>query len=164
MCLEIRRAASDDAVAVSRILERAFSPYRRQYTPAAYAATVLDPIAVRDRLQEGPVWVASREGKIVGTVSAILKKDEAHVRGMAVVPEAQGAGIGRALLQRVEAWAGRMGSEHLVLSTTPFLDRAIRMYQQYGFRATTEGPFEMYGTPLHSMERSVNGLGAADAC
>ena len=102
--------------------------------------------------------------KVVGTVSAILKKDEAHVRGMAVVPEAQGAGIGRALLQRVEAWAGRMGNERLVLSTIPVLDHAIRMCQQHGFRATTEGPFEMYRTLLRSMERSVNGLGAADDC
>lgn len=46
-----------------------------------------------------------------------------------------------------------------VLSTTPFLARAIRLYEQSGFQPTTEGPSDLFGTPLFTM---VKTLGAPD--
>ncbi|HEV8659305.1 MAG TPA: hypothetical protein VGS96_11840 [Thermoanaerobaculia bacterium] len=41
----------------------------------------------------------------------------------------------------------------LVLSTTPFLDRAIALYERCGFRRTDEPPHDRFGTPLFTMRK-----------
>jgi hypothetical protein len=43
----------------------------------------------------------------------------------------------------------------LLLSTTPFLSEAIKLYERSGFRRSTEGPRELFGTPLFTMEKQL---------
>jgi len=43
----------------------------------------------------------------------------------------------------------------MLLSTTPFLDDAIRLYQRFGFERIREGPHDLAGTPLFTMEKAV---------
>jgi ribosomal protein S18 acetylase RimI-like enzyme len=59
--------------------------------------------------------------------------------------------IGELLLNQVERFAVAGGYQHLALSTTPFLTRAIRLYQQFGFQRTGEGPSDLFGTPPFTM-------------
>jgi GNAT superfamily N-acetyltransferase len=77
------------------------------------------------------------------------------VRGMAVLPAARGLGVGRRLLAQVEAFAVENGCVRLFLSTTPFLTRAIRLYEDFGFRVTNDGPHDLFGTSLFSMEKML---------
>jgi ribosomal protein S18 acetylase RimI-like enzyme len=72
---------------------------------------------------------------------------------MAVLPTARGQRIGELLLLQIESYAGEQGHERLVLSTTPFLHRAIRLYENFGFRRNGEGPHDLFGTPLFTMEK-----------
>ncbi len=72
---------------------------------------------------------------------------------MAVHPKARGARIGQLLLARIEEYAVGKGFQRLFLSTTPFLDRAIRLYENFGFQVTNEGPHDLFGTPLFTMEK-----------
>jgi GNAT superfamily N-acetyltransferase len=108
-----------------------------------------------NRIDEGPVWVALRDGAIVGTVSALPKGEALYVRSMAVLPTARGHGIGELLLERVESFALEHGYKRLFLSTTPFLDRAIRLYEHWGFRRSDEGPHDLFGTPLFTMVKTL---------
>ena len=78
-----------------------------------------------------------------------------YIRGMAVHPHARGQHIGELLLSHIEQFARRKAFNRLFLSTTPFLDRAIRLYQSFGFRRTSEGPNGLFGTPLFTMEKSL---------
>ena len=57
------------------------------------------------------------------------------------------------LLTHVEKFAASQGFSRLFLSSTPFLDRAIRLYEAFGFRRTAEGPHELFGAPLFTMEK-----------
>jgi GNAT superfamily N-acetyltransferase len=59
------------------------------------------------------------------------------------------------LLQHVEDWATSQGCSRLFFSTTPFLSAAIRLYEKFGFRRTGEGPHELAGTPLFTMEKKL---------
>lgn len=50
-----------------------------------------------------------------------------------VRPEFRGKHIGDALARRVIADAKEIGYSYMLLDTFPFLDRAIKMYENYGF-------------------------------
>ena len=151
--IQIRFATKDDAPAIASVLHDSFIEYESLYTPEAFAATTPTSDQVRNRLGEGPAWVVTSNGAIVGTVSVVDRGAELYIRGMAVLPSARGLGIGELLLRVIETFASRHGKNRLVLSTTPFLARAIRLYENAGFRASGEGPDDLLGTPLITMIR-----------
>ena len=154
--LRLRRAHAGDEIALSSVLLEAFRLYLPQYTPAGFAATTPSPAEVLRRMEEGPVWLAMIGSDVVGTVSAMLRNEtELYIRGMAVLPQARGLRIGNLLFELIEDYAKEHGCTKLVLSTTPFLDRAIRLYQRLGFVRTAEGPEDLHGTPLFTMEKSL---------
>jgi ribosomal protein S18 acetylase RimI-like enzyme len=74
---------------------------------------------------------------------------------MAVLPRARGKKIGWSLLKAVEHFARRQNCRRMFLSTTPFLHRAIRLYERFGFRRGAEGPHELFGTPLFTMVKRL---------
>jgi GNAT superfamily N-acetyltransferase len=153
----MRRARRGDELAISAVLLEAFREYKPQYTPAGFAATTPSPTEILRRMKEGPVWMAVIERDVVGTVSGILREDNVlYIRGMAVLPKARGFRIGNLLFELIEDYAKKHDCKKLVLSTTPFLDRAIRLYQKLGFVRTDEGPRDLYGTPLFTMQKLIN--------
>ncbi len=148
---QIRMAVPDDALAIALLLARSFAEYESSYTPEAFSATISTPDRIRDRINEGPVWVALRNDAVVGTLSAVGRGGALYLRGMAVDPTTRGDGIGRRLLERAEEYAIRSGFERLFLSATPFLKSAIGLYESYGFSRGDEKPDDLFGTPLLTM-------------
>lgn len=153
--IEIRQAECQDAPAIAKLLYEAFVEYEAFYTREGFAATALHPEQILARLREGPVWLASREHGVLGTAAAVMKRDSVHLRGMAVLPSARGFGVGARLLEQVEKWASDQGCRRIFLSTTPFLNAAIQLYERFGFRRTGEGPHDLFKTPLFTMENVV---------
>ena len=155
--MQIRIAIPDDATAIASTLHRAFLEFEPLYTPEAFVTTISSPDQIRRRLSEGPIWVAMQDDVVVGTVSAVPDGDDLYIRGMAVDPAARGGGIGRELVKQVEDYAARRGFKRLYLSTTPFLRDAIRLYEKYGFVRNDDGPDNLFGTPLFTMEKKPGG-------
>jgi ribosomal protein S18 acetylase RimI-like enzyme len=154
--VQIRQAAPDDAAAIASLLRKSFVEYETVYTSEGFVATVGTPDMVKARIDEGPVWVAEENQAIVGTVSAVLKDQGLYIRGMGVDPSARGKRIGRKLLDCAEEFAVEKRCSRLFLSTTPFLSRAIKLYEDYGFHRNSEGPDNLYGTPLFTMIKTLN--------
>jgi len=152
---QVRMALADDAFSIASLLARSFTEYESSYTPEAFAATISTPDRIRDRIDEGPVWVALRNGAVIGTLSAVARGEAFYLRGMAVDPTARGDGIGRELLELAEEYAIRNGFERLSLSTTPFLESAIRLYERYGFIRGGEKTDDLFGTPLFTMVKNL---------
>lgn len=151
----IRMALPADAAEIASVLHECFIEYENSYTAEAFAATTPTAESIQARLNEGPIWVAILADSIVGTVSAVPGGQSVYVRGMAVLPKARGRKLGEALLQHVEAYAYSHGYKLLVLSTTPFLSRAIWLYELAGFIRSDGGPHDLYGTPLFTMEKAL---------
>ena len=147
----IRGAAMDESLAIASVLRQAFIEYEPLYTPAAFAATTPTSDQIRERWNEGPVWVAVRKEGIIGTLAAVPKSLGLYVRSMAVLPAATGQGIGGQLLGEIERFAVDHHHRSLFLSTTPFLKQAIRLYERFGFQRSDEGPHDLFGTPLFTM-------------
>ena len=151
----MRKAEPADARSISEVLSQAFAAYKPRYTAAGFSATTPAAARILDRLHEGPVWIALDQDRIIGTVSVLLTGSQCYVRGMAILPEAQGRGAGQLLLQTVEQFARDAGATSLTLSTTLFLDRAIRLYERFGFRRSNDGPSDLFGTPLFTMAKDL---------
>lgn len=151
----IRRAVPGEAVAIASLLHRSFVEYESLYTAEAFAATICTPEKIKERIEEGPIWIALQDGKIVGTVSAVARGEALYVRGMAVDPLVRGSGTGRALLRCAEEFALTGGFKSLLLSTTPFLLGAIRLYERCGFHRNLDGPHDLFGTPLFTMVKNL---------
>ena len=147
----IRNAVMDEAALIASVLYQSFVEFERLYTPAAFAATAPSADQIRKRWSEGPVWVMAEGSQIIGTVSAVPKHDGLYIRSMAVLPSHRGQKIGYRLLQTAEHFAKMQDSRRMFLSTTPFLTGAIRLYEQFGFHRTGDGPHELFGTPLFTM-------------
>jgi len=67
------------------------------------------------------------------TGQVVAGPDEAEIRALAVRPNIQGMGIGRALLRHALKRAVELGVRHLVLCTEPAMRVAHRLYEQAGF-------------------------------
>lgn len=151
--LTVRAAIPEDAGAIASILQEAFAEFRPLYTHRGFAATVVSADEVIARMSEGPVWVALWQNSICGTVAAVSRRDALYIRGMAVLPRARGKGVGEELLKEAEIYAAGQGLKKLLLTTTPFLRSAIRLYERCGFQKTASGPADLFGTPLFTMEK-----------
>lgn len=154
--ISIRLADIGEAGTVARVLRLAFAEFEPLYSPAAFVATTPTADQLRARWAEGPTWVALHGGEVVGTIGAVAKTDGTYIRSTAVAPSQTGRGTGRQLLKEVEAFAAQRGSSRLYLSTTPFLERAIRLYTGCGFVRAQEGPHDLFGTPLFTMTKDID--------
>ena len=153
--ITIRRACEDDSEEVSQVLRLAFAKFRPLYTERAFAATTPNSEDVVARLQEGPIWLAIHGETTVGTAGAVCSSAECYIRGVAVLPDWRAGGVASSLVAVVEDFAFQQKARSLFLTTTPFLDDAIRLYLRLGFEYTSDGPRDLYGTPLLGMRKSL---------
>jgi GNAT superfamily N-acetyltransferase len=154
--VRIAVASSGDVETIAAILLDAFREFEPLYTPGGFRATTPTAAEIRARWAEGPSWIATLDGKQVGTVAAVDRGDEVYIRSMAVAPGARGTGVAAALLDAVTQFAVDVGAQRMRLSTTPFLHDAIRLYERAGFRRLPE-PLDLHGTPLFAMAKDLPG-------
>ncbi len=152
--ISIRRAENSDAPGILACLQAAFAPYRDLYTPAAYLDTVLTPETLQDRLANMRIFVAlAPSGQIVGTIACqIISHGEGHLRGMAVLPAWQRAGIAAQLLTHAEVELRRLKCARVTLDTTEPLQRAMCFYEKFGFRRSGKIA-DFFGMPLFEYEK-----------
>jgi ribosomal protein S18 acetylase RimI-like enzyme len=123
---------------IRRLLRAAYAGYA-----AAVAAEVF-PVYLADVLDlsaDATVLVALDGGTVVGTArlhvhptAVDLPAGAAYVRAVAVRPGREGGGIARALMASCADRARAAGATSLWLHTTPFMTRAIRLYEGLGYR------------------------------
>ena len=152
----VREAATADACGILACLSAAFEAYRDSYTPAAFADTILTPETIQRRLQEMTVFIETeKSGAIVGTIAcSVLNLEEGHIRGMAILPTAQGSGIAAGLLTHVEAHFRQRNCNRISLDTTAPLKRAIRFYERSGFSPSGKVQ-DFFGMPLYEYVKTI---------
>jgi N-acetylglutamate synthase-like GNAT family acetyltransferase len=152
---QIRKADAKDADGILGCLRTAFEPYRAQYTPKGFADTVLDSETIQRRICEMSVLIAVSEGNIIGTIGCAVNRAEGHLRGMAVAPDWQGAGVASALLRVAENELRKNGCTFVTLDTTAPLKRATAFYEKHGFSASGKVS-DFFGMPLYEYSKSLS--------
>ena len=99
-------------------------------------------------------FIARRDSQAVGCGGVAFEDDLAEIKRMYVCPDHRRAGIGGAILARLEQEAAARHVRRLVLETGDVLHPAIRMYQAAGY--TRCSPFGRYAAmPPLSIARSL---------
>ena len=132
--MTVRIRGYDDALAGD------FARINRQWIESMYALEPVDEAQLADPYGEiiapgGAILFAEdSELGVVGTCG-LLKTDEAEFEliKMAVVPEAQGRGVGELLLRAGIEAALALGAKRLFLLTNSKSQAAIRLYERNGF-------------------------------
>lgn len=94
------------------------------------------------------LWLAVREGRIVGSVAIDgedLGEGVAHLRWFIVDDGLRGAGVGRRLLSEAVSFCDSRGFPATQLWTFRGLDAARRLYEACGFVLAEEVPGEQWG-------------------
>jgi ribosomal-protein-alanine N-acetyltransferase len=92
---------------------------------------------LRDELEApGRSYVVAEDpvGRVVGYAGLMVAAGEAHVMTIAVEPEHRGRGIGTRLMLAVTRSGLDAGAEHLTLEVRDSNERALRLYERFGFR------------------------------
>lgn len=153
MTLILRREKLDSATASALIgaLNRELSA---QYPEPGVTHFNLDEEEVSPG--RGIFLVARLNGVPLGC-GAVRRRDpeSAELKRMYVAPEARGKGVGRALLEALEAEGRRLGVGRLVLETGIRQDAAIRLYRAAGYVTIPTLP-EYQGSPVsHCMAKEL---------
>lgn len=118
----------------------AFDRLNRAWLERFVRVEPLDEVYLRDPAgmivaRGGEVFCAVRGGEVLGTCAAIpAGRDTIELAKLAVAPEARGRGLGRALADRVVAFARARGARRVTLSSNSQLVEALRLYESMGFR------------------------------
>ncbi len=125
MTISIRPLADADLVEADAVLKLAFqSSASRQHELELYR-----------QIQPDGWFAATQGGHLIGMVGATNYGKFAHVGMMAVHPEAQGQGVGTALMQYLLA---ELGKKHVPLVTLDASKAGRPLYEKLGFAAYDE--------------------------
>jgi putative acetyltransferase len=140
MTITIRRASTKDAPAFARMMA----------DPAVYPGLLQMPYASEERwatmLAEGQAagtpdvhLVAERGGEVIGSAGLhaagkALRRRHVMAMGISVVKEAQGQGVGSALMAALCDYADRwLGTLRIELTVYTDNEAALRLYRKFGF-------------------------------
>ena len=133
-----------------------------QFRQTAYAAVAdhepfsLDELAAYERA--GRSWVAvDSDDQPIGYVVVDVVDGDAHIAQASVLPDHQGHGVGRALVDVVEQWARETGRPAITLTTFTDISWNAPLYRHLGFEVMADSEF---GPELRSLvaEEAAHGL------
>jgi GNAT superfamily N-acetyltransferase len=139
----IRPAAPGDRAFLSGLADRLadFDALPAWRTAAEIAAG--DRRDLLQALDEPPpdsaLMVAERDGVPAGCLYVLTKVDfftgrrHGHISVIAVTREAEGRGVGRALMAWADQWAAERGYGHVTLHVFPANARARVLYERHGY-------------------------------
>ncbi|MEV4256516.1 GNAT family N-acetyltransferase [Spirillospora sp. NPDC049652] len=159
--VRVGRAAPEDAGEILTVQRAAYVTEAQLYGDPFLPPLVESLEQVRKALAGGAVVLkAVLDGRIVGVVRAQFSDHTCLVGRLAVVPDQQGAGVGRLLMGALEAEvAGRATA--CVLFTGHLSEPNLRLYRSLGYSETHRERVAAHLTFVH-MRKHLEPAPAAD--
>ncbi len=126
----VRLATPADLPAIRAVVGAAYARYldRMDRPPAPMLADYAAEV------ESGRLWVTGEP--VTGLIELAERGDRLHVANVAVHPSAQGAGLGRRLLEFAEEQARQRGLDRLDLYTNEVMTENQAIYARLGYRET----------------------------
>ena len=160
--LSIRPAGPADAGELLTLQRAAYVTEARLYGEPHLPPLTETPADLRAAMAAGTLFLAARRpgsGRIIGAGRARVDGDTCHIGRLAVAPDAQGRGVGTALIAELERrHAGTVRA--FALFTGHLSEANLRLYHRLGYaeagrRPLTGGVIEVHltksatGRPIH---------------
>jgi ribosomal protein S18 acetylase RimI-like enzyme len=142
--LSFRRAGAADAAAVRDLTRAAYAKWCAVIGREPKPMSADYDRAVREHL----VDLAFSGGRLVGLIEMIPHRGHLLIENVAVSPDQQARGIGKALMNHAERTAARLGAQLVRLYTNKLFEANIRFYESLGYRLDREEAFRG-GTLVH---------------
>jgi N-acetylglutamate synthase-like GNAT family acetyltransferase len=118
----------------------------------AYVALGLHEFYERYDPQRDRFWICEHQGRIIGCLLLMHRGgDSAQLRYFMVLPDYQGIGLGKRLMELFMEFLRQSGYRSAYLWTVNELPVAAALYRRHGFRPTEEKPSTAFGKPLREM-------------
>jgi GNAT superfamily N-acetyltransferase len=140
--IDVRPYTDADGPFLARIAHRLLPPHTVSPRDRDVMARYFDELATGRLLSEpdAEAFVAMLDGALAGVIAVHPGADSftghprAHVEVLVVAPEAEGRGVGRALLARVERWARDHDCREVVLDVFAGNEAATAFYERCGYQ------------------------------
>ena len=135
----IRQWKPNDRDLAAEVIHSVLSEYGLGWEPDGADKDVLE---VEDFYLDngGEFWVIEYQSKIVGTSAyyPIERGENAvEIRKMYLLPKARGLGLGKYLLQQLEAAISCGGFKQIWIETASVLSEAVKLYETNGYKPAT---------------------------
>jgi GNAT superfamily N-acetyltransferase len=130
--LTVRRAQASDAAALRVVASEAY----RDYVPRIGRAPAPMTADYAEAIRGGQAWAVVRDGEVVGLLVLAVKPDHLLLENVAVLPSAQGRGIGARLLALAEDQARELGRDEIRLYTNEAMTENLVYYPKHGYTET----------------------------
>jgi putative acetyltransferase len=135
----LRDWQSHDRATAAAVIQTVLAEYGLGWEPLGADRDVLE--VERFYLQaNGEFWVIEHQDAIIGT-GAYYPIQRGHnaveIRKMYLLPTARGQGLGRFLLQQLEATIASRGFSQIWLETATVLKKAVQLYERSGYQPAT---------------------------
>jgi putative acetyltransferase len=134
---EVRSWQPDDRTAAAAVIGQVLAEYGLGWEPEGADRDVLQ---VEECYQGGEFWVVTLDGKVVGTAAyyPIDRSENAvEIRKMYLLPEVRDRGLGRFLLNALEAVIIQKGFAEIWIETASILKEAVILYEKSGYEPAT---------------------------
>lgn len=139
--MDVRPFRAADRQACLELADRLTEGVAAWRDPDAVLSAVRGWVAAAVEAADAPsqaMFVAERSGRVVGLVAVAERVHfsgelDAYVGELTVAADAEGHGVGRALMESAEAWARSRGRAHITLETGAENSRAREFYQRLGY-------------------------------
>jgi GNAT superfamily N-acetyltransferase len=139
MTAVVRPARAADGLALREIERAAGERFRDVALPEVADDEPPSVEALASYAEDLRSWVAAdREDEPIGYVLVDVVDQCAHIEQMTVRPDLQGAGVGRALLERARTWAIEAGLSAITLTTFRDVPWNAPLFQRLGFRVLVD--------------------------
>jgi GNAT superfamily N-acetyltransferase len=151
--LRVEACGPDQAELVHGLTQAAFNEFVRLDPPSGAGRET--PESVREDLAAGGGALAWLDATPVGCLRLVSELDSLHVRRVAVLPEHQGRGIGRALMAWAEREAAGRGQAAVSVGVRLALPGNLAFYGRLGYRAAAEHAHPGYERPTWVTMRKI---------
>jgi len=130
----IRPCRDDERAAILAIVNAAAEAYRGVIPADRWHEPYMDTRELDEEIGGGVAfWGYEADGELVGVMGIQARDDVELIRHAYVLPERQGEGVGRALLEHLQ----RLTERRILIGTWAAAEWAIRFYERNGFELVT---------------------------
>jgi N-acetylglutamate synthase-like GNAT family acetyltransferase len=162
----IRQARAEDDAAIGELLVDAFLvQYAKKLPEVVYDDDRKAALrSVAQKRQVAHVWVAEKNGKVIGTVaifppgakhSEAWSPDAADLRHLATSPEVHGQGYSQPLMDVAEAKARELGARVVQLHVRRGAHGVGRLYLKRGYVRVPSGDLDKPNVYLEAYEKRL---------